>query len=1124
METLVVILRMVARRSVGHWRLLIATGAGVLFSAALMASVFMYSDAVRDLGLKYTLDNQPPLGLDLDVFQSSMPFSGGDFAQPKQLADSLISRQVGGVTDSVVHFGRSATFFPAPPGQQYPADEGRPRANLVFGDDLSKHIKIVAGRAPAAFQAPPSGQAPSIEVLVGAETARQGNIHVGQSFDIFPFWRTTQPIHVTVSGFAEPIDANDPYWFGATGLFDSTTTDWVTIAMFTSQQAVIDGAGAYLTDMRGDFHTYVYVDPGKINHANANAVQSHVQALSALISRQVPDGEVDTQLDTVIQNYRDHLFFARLPLLALMIQVVGIVLFYLVIVSAMSIERQAGEIALFRSRGAGLGQVVLVYFIEAFAMAIVATVGGPFLAAGAIALLGLTSPFHALSGGHLLSAPYSWAAFGMAALGALCAMAAMLWPAYRAARLSITNYKQQASRPQQQSFFTRYYLDLALLAVAAVLLYELRQHHALFTENVFGKRSADPLLVASPTLFMVIVALIVLRIFPLALRLVLWVARHFEGATVSLGLARMARNPVQHSRLILLLILATGVGMFAAGFRATLEQGYRDQSAYAAGSALRISGIDSPNRLPPPEFASTVARATNGNDVVPAVRTDGYYDANQFSSTAFTLLAVPSQSFGPIAYWRGDFAQQPLGPLLQKITPPKASAAAPQVRDDARYIGVWMQTPVNIPKFTAGIQLIDSDGASWDYTLTRVSQAPIGPNSWQFYVADLSRPSYNRPATSPDASERHWTLGTVFLDLPTFAPLMPTALTVLFSDVQTSATAASASGFADPAVIESFKDLGNYGALRGESPGGDAGAVTGVPATAPRTGTAARLSFSFARGNPTTVGVHFNRLGGGGLLPVLASEDFLKQAGKNVGDVLTLSVNGTFMQARIAGSFKLFPTYDPESDKPLVVTDLNAFNAQAIPVANLAYPNEAWIGSRPAPVTMKQLSDKGVHAGEISDRQAIFAQDSSDPLIAAGWEGILFLAFAAVLILSAVAFIAYCALAAQARSLEFAILRTMGFSARQVLGVVGFEQGFVILAGLIAGTLLGFPLGRLMTGYLALNAQGRDPLPPLVSVVNWEALAVIYGSLLVVVVAVIGVLVALYTRLAIGRALRMGEL
>ena len=144
--------------------------------------------------------------------------------------------------------------------------------------------------------------------------------------------------------------------------------------------------------------------------------------------------------------------------------------------------------------------------------------------------------------------------------------------------------------------------------------------------------------------------------------------------------------------------------------------------------------------------------------------------------------------------------------------------------------------------------------------------------------------------------------------------------------------------------------------------------------------------------------------------------------------------------------------------------------------------------------------------------------------MAASWEGILFLSFAAVLLLTGLGFAVYATLAAQSRSLEFAILRTMGYTSRQVLSLVSFEQLFVIVAGVVAGTVLGFPLGRLMIGYLGVTESGVDPVPPLISQVRWSVVLMVYSLLGIVFAATIVSLAAVYSRLAVHRALRIGEL
>jgi predicted lysophospholipase L1 biosynthesis ABC-type transport system permease subunit len=211
-----------------------------------------------------------------------------------------------------------------------------------------------------------------------------------------------------------------------------------------------------------------------------------------------------------------------------------------------------------------------------------------------------------------------------------------------------------------------------------------------------------------------------------------------------------------------------------------------------------------------------------------------------------------------------------------------------------------------------------------------------------------------------------------------------------------------------------------------------------------------------------------------------------------------------------------------------MVADFNTVRSVAarVPfVTDAVHGNEAWlVPGAPGTLTRDSLAAGGVNPSEILIQEELRAEAASDPLVAASWEGILFLSFTAVLGLTALGFAVYVVLAARARSLEFAILRTMGYSSRQVIALVTFEQAFVIIAGVVVGTALGFPLGRLMIGYLGVTETGRDPLPPIISQVSWVAVATVYTLLGLVFLLTVVALARTYSRVAVSRALRIGEI
>ncbi|MFN0093316.1 MAG: ABC transporter permease [Dehalococcoidia bacterium] len=1096
-----------------------------------MSAVVLYSDAVRDLGLKYALASQPAFSNDMAIVATSQRLSPAEYSRFRRVSDELLTAYSNDIVTNTSRFGRTATFFAAPAGELPPTAENRPRANLQYAEELPDHIDVVEGRLPV-VATPTGDKPPVVEGTISRTEAAKFNLKVGQELDLFAHWRATEPVRVVIVGLVEPKDLSEPYWFGRIDRFAANTPNWPTYYFWVDEKSIFEAVAPYLPDMDGQLETYAFVDATTITSSNSARIENNVRVLEEQVRAQLPITSLQTDLHDTIATYKEKLFFTRLPLFALMIQIVGIVLFYLVMVSTMVVERQQGEIALLKSRGAGTPQLMTVFVIEGMFILILATLIGPLIAVGAIKLLGLTPPFEDLSDGELLSVPLTPLAFSLALGGAVMALAALLWPAWRACRHSITNYKQQISRPNAQPIFFRYYLDLAVVGVAALGFYQLRQKGSFVTEGLFGDLSVDPILLATPSLFMLMVALVFLRLFPILLRIILRLTSGLKGATMSIGLTRMARSPLQHSRLILLLILATAVGMFAAGFRSTLERGYEDRASYRAASSLRLTDIREPIALPPEKLAASVTSTTARADVMPVLGLTGYYSPSRFRSDGVRLVGLDPERADDLMFWRDDFANDSLPTLLKTIerTPPEATLPAPvKIPGDARLIGFWAINPLPANNAAIGIRLRDKDGSIWEFRV--ITEGPPIPDTWQFFVGDLTRPTNTKPnGAQPNAADREWVFEGLWVLLPGTPPAIPQNISLLIDDLQTSPQAPplgagwGRTGLANATVIERFESIESYELMRGISTVGDPGSLArAVPPG--REGNVARLSF--IRGRSGSSLVAFRVIRDSRPVDVIAANAVFETYDKKIGDELQVYANGQYFQVRLVGRFKLFPGYDPETDIPLLVADYGALRdgITRYPGAGTnVYPNEAWLGPGSSSFTKEALKDKGLLVEQVLDQRVILEEQSSDPLVAASWEGILFISFASVLLISALGFITYSGLGAQARALEFAVLRTMGLSPRQVLGVVSFEQLFIVVAGVAAGTLLGFPLSRLMISYMGLTERGREPLPPLVSVVNWQSVFTVWGLLGLVVVSTVVALVALYSRLAVSRALRMGEL
>ncbi|MEX2374728.1 MAG: FtsX-like permease family protein, partial [Dehalococcoidia bacterium] len=418
--------------------------------------------------------------------------------------------------------GTSTTFYPTPAGQQPRlADSQRPRGNFVFRTDLLAHIEVIEGTAPTPRQ---QRRDDPIEALIGATTASEQGISVGDVLDMHPFWETqAAPVSVVVTGIAREVDPTARYWGTIEERLDARERSWPTLRLWIPSETFFGALRQSVPTVAADYLSVFHVTFDGIDSRNALDIADGLRTIPTLLNTGSQRTTYASELEGLLRGYDEKLFFTQIPLLVLMLQIGAIVAYYLVMVSTMLIERQAAEIATMRSRGATTSQLLAIYGVEGTILAAVSAAIGPALAGGIISLLGPTPAFRDLSGGGPLDVHVGTAAYALAAVGALIAFASLMIPAWRATRHSVVEFKRGVARPSQTPAFMRYYLDVVFVLVVAALFWRLSRQDELFSETIFGETQVDPILLATPAVFMVTVGVVFLRLFPLVLHALEWV-------------------------------------------------------------------------------------------------------------------------------------------------------------------------------------------------------------------------------------------------------------------------------------------------------------------------------------------------------------------------------------------------------------------------------------------------------------------------------------------------------------------------------------------------------------------------------------------------------------------------
>jgi hypothetical protein len=263
-------------------------------------------------------------------------------------------------------------------------------------------------------------------------------------------------------------------------------------------------------------------------------------------------------------------------------------------------------------------------------------------------------------------------------------------------------------------------------------------------------------------------------------------------------------------------------------------------------------------------------------------------------------------------------------------------------------------------------------------------------------------------------------------------------------------------------------------------------------------------------------------------LPALASESFLKDLGYSHGDEVLVSISGRTIPVQLADTLELFPTLYPFRERFLLVdlTSLKRY-ANLDPLGDEFQPNEAWLklvpGDVDRPYLLQNLVDAPFKSGFVQDRDQVLSDFQVDPLARAGWSALLFVAFAAVLILSCLGFLVHTFVSFREREPQFAIMRSVGLAISQLVTLVWLEQLVVIATGMAMGTWMGARLVGTIMPFLAHDERGVQIVPPFAVEVDWSALVLVYVAMTLVFAAIMAGAIWFVFKISLHRVLRMGE-
>jgi putative ABC transport system permease protein len=533
--------------------------------------------------------------------------------------------------------------------------------NFAVLPELNEHITIIDGVY--------LGEAASNErlpVWVNESLSDEMGMYAGEKFDLLhPGSGEVVPVYV--AGVWKPRGRQDPYWF-----YEPTST-YRNMFVVTAE-AYQDTLEPLFQEKTGFVSWYVVVDESAMALDKADAYYNGLQQIGNVVAVRLPGTYMDYSPEAPLDRYIKRKTTLSVILVGFSLPAMGLLFYFLSLISTVTVLFQRQESAILSSRGSGRGIIVMLSLFEAILLIGLGTPLGLLAGYGLARLMGNSLSF--LTFVQRPPLPASPWAFDWRLLGAalLILLITRLIPAFRASRESIVTHGQKRARPPVFDALRKIAIDVPLIITSA---YAYRQLNLRGTLGVIGWEPSgdpfrDPLILLAPSLFIFTAALVASHLFPLLIRPSDLLGSWIRSFSSSMGLRQLVRQSGYYTSNLFLVIVCLSLGAFYSSMAQSLDQWLGDRVYYRVGADFAFQqgstsqeGIASGEGswlLPVEDYKqiSGVERAIRVGDYAATPR-------NIKAERKGRFLGVDRLDFPQVAFFREDFSDAPLGELMNRL-------------------------------------------------------------------------------------------------------------------------------------------------------------------------------------------------------------------------------------------------------------------------------------------------------------------------------------------------------------------------------------------------------------------------------------------------------------------------
>ena len=1074
--------RYVLRRARTDRRLLAGATVATVIAAVVIAAAPVYLRSLEKVGVQHRLAVLGQSRTALHVNTSWLPLERAAYEESDALIDAARDNHAAQIVTGKTRFVKSRSYLWNYDGRPVRAGAQDSRSHFHLISGLERRVTYVEGRPPSPNVAFERG-IPLIEVAVYAPRASILGVEVGDLLTNLAEEAKTGQVRARITGAFEITDPQNDYWLDLAvpiiAPVASVQDRLPPLPLFTAGESIIEGVGPSHGGLPASYSWFLYVDHETLGRMETGQIVSMTDAFESQIEADVVRSSLITALDNSFIDLSRRLLFARIPMFLLAALSMATVAYYLLLVGGLLAKRRSAETLMLRSRGLNYWQIVSIQSIESALLVGIPVAVAPLLAMLTVSQIGRLPVYRNTSGGGTLPVEFTWVSWLWALGAGITIFIILLAPVLTEARRRVVEgILTGEARPDSPPLFQRYFIDVLVLALGALVWWELRSRGSVVAGDL-DQRSADMTLLFFPAIFLVAAALIFMRIFPAAAKGAGWLAGRTARAGLALGFWRLGRSPYWYTWPVILIVLATGLGVMSGAIASTLERSNRERISFATAADLRIT----PGNSNYPANAYNVALLESHDAVLeatPVYRTDGRIGTTG-SGAAYALVAVDPEEFSAVSWFREDFAELTLPAMLDRIHV-EISPQTIQLPTGTRSLAIWAKATPKVENTFLWIAMRGANGAMDTVTFGQLE------GEWTRMTASMG--------SLPEPIE--------LVSIQVFEPAGPDSgvpFTMLIDDLVAIQSGGSEQSLLDFELEEFWTGLPtsegfdtHFSLVPEDEAGRSIGPFKGSKVA----------KVSLGRGiNAGIRGIY--RSTSEGPIPVIASRGFDARTQTPEDEPFVVEINGQLAPVKVVGTVDMFPTIHPRI-LPYLIADINALqDFLSIRIPEPFQPNEALVSAVPGREEEAEAAARQVFGiANIQNRNRLLERSLIDPLVVAGWRGMGFITIAIALAAVGLGYLTYITAHEGRTRNESAFILALGFTRRSFLLLTLIEHALVALMGAALGVAAGVAVSRITVSSIAHTQAGGELVPPFVLETNWiPAILVITAVALITAAAIV---------------------